>query len=268
MSYFQSKSNDFISSALTYKKAMKEQFISRTLGLSDLIVSKSIPYALPNLKSISFGAFIVPKYDTGTDYFDFIRPGNQGVGVICTDISGVGVNSALYSVVIRSAFQSCLNESPSTYMVMQKINSVLYEYTSGRGELVTAFYFYYDIKSMKLMYTNAGYPALEVFRVEKNNFDSLDTEGIPLGYDNTTSYGIGRTNLLKGDIGVLYSKTLVNSKNHKGEVFTLYKLRGIVSNNRVRHPSEIAEIIKKEYENFMGIASPASDIIVIVFKIM
>jgi len=62
--------------------------------------------------------------------------------------------------------------------------------------------------------------------------------------------------------------TLVNSKNHKGEVFTLYKLRGIVSNNRVRHPSEIAEIIKKEYENFMGIASPASDIIVIVFKIM
>ncbi|HOO71115.1 MAG TPA: SpoIIE family protein phosphatase [Spirochaetota bacterium] len=268
LSYFQSKSNDFISTALTYKKAMKEQFVARTLDMSNTILANSIPSALPNLKSITFGAFIIPKYEEGTDYFDFIRPGNQGVGLIATDISGVGVASSLYSVILRSAFQSCLNEAPSTYSVMQKLNKVVFEYTRGKGGLITGYYLYYDIKTMKLMYTNAGFPALEVFRVEKNNFDTLDTEGIPLGYDVTTSYGIGRTNMLKGDIGILYSKTLISSKNQKSEEYSLLRLRGIVSGNRIRHPSEIADLIKKDYETFMGISSPNSDVIVIVFKIM
>jgi len=148
------------------------------------------------------------------------------------------------------------------------MNRVIYEYTGGKGGLVTAYYLYYDFKTMKLMYSNAGYPALEVFRVEKNNFDTLDTEGIPLGYDITASYGIGRTNLLKGDIGVLYSKTLISSKNQKGEEYSVLRLRGIISGNRVRQASEIAELIKNDYESFMGISSPSSDVVVLVFKIM
>ncbi|HOW82969.1 MAG TPA: SpoIIE family protein phosphatase [Spirochaetota bacterium] len=268
LAYFQSKSNDFISTALTYKKAIKEQFISRTLDLADSILNATMPAALPNLKPVTFGAFVVPKYEEGTDYFDFIRPGNQGVGLIVSDISGVGVASSLYAVLLRSAFQSCINEAPSTYTVIQKMNRVIYEYTGGKGGLVTAYYLYYDFKTMKLMYSNAGYPALEVFRVEKNNFDTLDTEGIPLGYDITASYGIGRTNLLKGDIGVLYSKTLISSKNQKGEEYSVLRLRGIISGNRVRQASEIAELIKNDYESFMGISSPSSDVVVLVFKIM
>ena len=118
------------------------------------------------------------------------------------------------------------------------------------------------------MYTNAGYPALELFRVDKNNFDTLDTEGIPLGYDPTASYGIGRTNLLRGDIGVLYSKTLINSKNQEGEEFGPARIRKIVSENRVNHPSEIAKIIKESYNEFMELSSPESDVLVLLFKVV
>ena len=74
-------------------------------------------------------------------------------------------------------------DAPSTSTVIGTMNRILYDYGRGKGGLVTAYYLYYDIKSMRLMYTNAGYPALELFRIEKNNFDVLDTEGIPLGYD-------------------------------------------------------------------------------------
>ncbi len=118
------------------------------------------------------------------------------------------------------------------------------------------------------MYTNAGYPALELFRVEKNNFDQLDTEGIPLGYDASTSYGIGRTNVLRGDIGVLYCKTLINTKNQQGEEYGLKRLRRIVSENRARHPSEISVLIQENFNDFLGISSADSDIIVLIFKII
>ncbi len=268
LQYFQSESNVQISNTLTYEEAMKEQLINRTIDLSSDILSKSIPVTLPNMMGIKFGAFFVPKYGEGIDYFDFIRPGSQGVGVIATDISGVGMNSSLYSVILKSAFQSSLQEASNSYSVIQRLNSALYNYSQGKGVFITGFYFYYDLKSMRLIYSNAGFPALELYRIEKNDFDSLDTEGIPLGYDRDANFGTGRTYLLRGDIGVLYSKALINSKNQKEEDFGLLRLRNIIKENRTGRPAAIAESIQKQFSEFMGISSPESDIVVIVFKIV
>jgi sigma-B regulation protein RsbU (phosphoserine phosphatase) len=217
---------------------------------------------------IKFGAFVIPRYGEGIDYFDFIRPFNHGVGFIATDIAGLGISSALYSVVLRSAFQSCIEEAPSSYSVIQKLNATVHEYSEGRSELVTAYYAFYDLRSTRLIYTNAGFPPLEIFRIEKNDFDSLDTEGIPLGYDPKASYGMGRTNLLRGDIGVIYSKALITSKNQKGENFGLDSLRRIIKERRGDRPSEIAGTIKERFLSFLGLLSPESDIVVILFKIV
>ncbi len=81
---------------------------------------------------------------------------------------------------------------------------------------MTCYYFYYDVRSMRLSYTNAGFPALDLFRIEKNEFDTLDTEGIPLGYEPDASYGSGSTDMLRGDIGIIYSRSLINSRNQQG----------------------------------------------------
>jgi sigma-B regulation protein RsbU (phosphoserine phosphatase) len=242
--------------------------IARTMDLSSSILSRSAAAALPNLTGIKFGAFVIPRYGEGIDYYDFIRPVNHGVGMIATDIAGVGINSALYSVVMRSAFHSCVEEAPSSYSVIQRLNNVLHEYSEGKSELITAYYAYYDIRSMRLIYSNAGFPPMEIYRIEKNDFDSLDTEGIPLGYDPRADYGMGRTNLLRGDIGIIFSKALITSKNQKGESFGLLNLRGIIKESRAERPSEIAEKIKDRFLSFLGLMSPESDIVVILFKII
>ncbi|TFH43253.1 MAG: hypothetical protein E4G96_01590 [Chrysiogenales bacterium] len=264
----QIKSNDFISTALTYQKVMNEQMVSRTISLSARIIEEAVPATLPSIGTVKFGAFVIPKYDRGSDYFDFIRPGEQGVGLLVTDISGIGMHSALYSVVLRSAFHASVNDAPATSTIMQNLNSLLCEYGRGKGVMVTAFYLYYDIRSMRLMYSNAGYPPLELFRIEKNNFDTLDTEGIPLGYEPGGGYGMGRTNLVRGDIGILYSKTLTTSKNQKGDEYGLLRLRNIVMENRTRGAAEIAAQIKISFESFMGLDSPGSDLVVVLFKIV
>jgi serine phosphatase RsbU (regulator of sigma subunit) len=262
------RSNDFISTAMTYQKAIQEQLVTRSIDLSSQIIKNAVPVSLPNIGNIKFGAFIIPKYAQGSDYFDFIRPGDQGIGIIATDISGVGINSALYSVLLRSAFHASIIDAPSTSTIMNTMNKILYDYDRGKGGLVTAYYLYYDIKSMRLMYTNAGYPALEVFRFEKNDFDTLETEGIPLGYDPEATFGIGRTDMVRGDIGILYSMTLTASKNQKGDEYGLLRLRSAVMEVRTRSASEIAAHIKNSFESYLGLLPPDSDVVVIVFKIV
>lgn len=265
---FRLRLNDFIITVLAYDKAKKDQFITRSLDLSADILSSSAARVLPNIKNIKFSSLIAPRYQRGFDYFDFIQPTENTLGLLCTDVSGIGINNALYSVILRSVFHSCINEAASPYIIIKRINLVINEYTRGSGELVTAFYAFVDSTSRRIYYANAGYPPMEVFRIDKNDFDSLDTEGSPLGYDPLSEYGQGTSELKAGDICILYSKSLINSKNSEGESFGLLRLRNTVREQKARTPSEIVKNLKAVYEKFMGIALPDSDITVIVMKIV
>lgn len=264
---FRIRMNDFIITVLAYDKAKKDQFITRSLELSSDILSSSATHTLPNIKNIKFSSLIAPRYQRGFDYFDFIQPTENTLGLLCTDVSGIGINNALYSVILRSVFHSCVNEAASPYIIIKRINLVINEYTKGAGELVTAFYAFFDSTSRRIYYANAGFPPMEVFRLDKNDFDSLDTEGSPLGYDPLSEYGQGTSEMKAGDIGVLYSKSLINSKNSDGESFGLLRLHNIIREQKSRTPSDIVKSLKLSYEKFMGIALPDSDITVIVLKI-
>lgn len=266
LKFLSNEANINLSHAITFQEAKKEQLLQRTITVSSGLLAKAVPQALPNITGLKFGAFYIPRQGGGIDYFDFIRPGLHGIGTIATDIAGIGMQSALYSVIMRSAFHTGLNDAHLSHDIIQKINRVIHNYSQGKGILITAYYYYIDVRNMRLIYTNAGFPPMEMYRVEKSDFSSLDTEGIPLGYDLTYNYGMGRTNILRGDIGFLYSKALVTSKNSRGEMFTLENLRTIIKDNRMKMPSDIASIIQEEFKQFMGISSPESDIVVILFK--
>jgi len=264
---FRIRSNDFIITALAYDKAKQDQFISRSLGLSGSILHGSAANSLPQMKNMKFGSLIAPGYSRGIDYFDFLQPTQNTIGILSTDVSGLGINNALYSVLLRSVFHSCINEAASPYIIIKRINLVLHDYTKGKGELVTAFYAFFDTDTKRLFYSNAGFPPAEVFRIDRNDFDSLDTEGSPLGYKLNAEFGQGRTELKSGDICIIYSKSFINSKNSENESFGLLRLRNIVKEFKSKPPADIAKNLKTGYENFMGIALQGSDITLLVIKI-
>ena len=252
---------------MTFDKAKKEQFISRSLNLSSEILGSASADKLPAMKNISFSTLSSPRYSKGVDYFDFLQPTKNSIGILCSDVSGIGINNALYAVILRSAFHGCINEAASPYTMLKRINLVLSEYTTGEGELVTAFYSYYDADTKRIFYTNAGFPPMEVFRIEKNDFDTLNTAGAPLGYNAMSDFGQGRTELKSGDICVVYSKSLINSRNNEGETFGLLRLRGAIRETRGRQPAEIAFNLKKIYEKFMNQARPDTDVTVLIMKV-
>ncbi len=265
---FRIRTNEFIVTSLAYDAAKKDQFISRSLELSGELLQSSAAPALPELKNIRFSSLVSPKYANGADYYDFIQPSPDSIGILCSDVSGIGINNALYSVILRSVFHSCAGETASPALIIKRINLVLHEYTKGGGELATAFYAYYDTRTRRFSYTNAGFPPMDLFRIDKNDFDTLDTEGFPLGYDPGSEFGTGRTELKTGDICIVYSKSFINSKNSNGESFGLLRLRNVIRESKSRNPSEIIKNLNYAYEKFMEISQPDSDITVLIMKIV
>jgi serine phosphatase RsbU (regulator of sigma subunit) len=265
---FQREINVHISNSFTYKQAMREELMQRTLDLSADILTKSVPFALPNLPGIRFGAFYIPRHKDRMDYFDFLKAGSQGIGVIATDMPGIGFDGALQSVMLKSSFQTSLNEAPSSFSIMQRLNRVLFDYYKDNFTPIKSYYFYYDIKSMRLVYTNAGFPPLDIFRIELNDFEPMDTDGVPLGSRAGAAYGMGRTTMLRGDIGMLYSHALTRANNKNGETFGLSRLQGIIRDSRASDPSVIIKNVKENFTEFIGDSVPESSIILIVFKIV
>lgn len=265
---FRSKINEIVSTTVKYQRAMKDEFTLRSVELSSKILKSSSPSALPNMSNIKFGAYLLPKYAEGTDYFDFLRPGTNGVGMIMTDISSSGIDCAVTAALLRSAYQASVADAHSTGSIMNRLNSVICGYSGSDVRPVEAMCLYYDQKSSRLVYTNAGYPSVEIFRIERNNFESLDTPGIPIGYNADAVFSAGRVTLARGDIGIVYSKSLVGSKNRKNDLFGLSRLRQIVSDNRNLRPHELAARIRENYESFIGVDPPGADVTAIIFKIV
>ena len=253
--------SEFTQDELTHNLA------AEVLDLSSEILSRAVPVNLPKLQGISFGAFYIPRDREGIDYFDFIVPTKSSVSVIVTETSGLHIKNAIYSVILRSAFQSCLKEANSTYSVMQKLNKALFSYSKGEDCIVKSYNCYFDISAMKIIYTNAGYQPLEIYRADRDYFESLDTEGVSLGTDLKTDYKMGSGSLLPGDVGFLYSRSLIDSKNAVGEKFELTQLHKIIKEYRSKHPSEIAGILKDSFLSFKGSSSTESNVLVIIFKV-
>jgi len=264
---FRTRLNDFLIAVMAYDKAKKDKFISRSLELSSNILDSAIIKSVPNISGLRVSFMYAPRYQRGCDYLDFLHPTENTLAMLCTDVSGIGIHNALYSVIFRSVFHSCINEAASPYAMMKRINLVIHEYTKGAGELVTAFYCFIDIKNKRIYYSNAGFPPMDVYRIDKNDFDTLDTEGSPLGYDPMSEYGEATSEFKSGDICVLYSKSIINSKNSAGENFGLLRLRNLVKENKAKNPADIIKNIKDSYERFMGISLPTSDLTLVVTKI-
>lgn len=268
LKYLNTEINEHIRRVLDYEELRRDQFSSGIVDLSSEIMSKAIPLKLPKVNEVELGAFYIPKHRAGVDYFDIIRPSSTGIGIIATEIPGISINKAVYSVVLRSVFHSGAPYAQSSFVIMQRLNNIMCRYCGGNEPYVNAYYLYYDILSKRLVYTNAGHAPLEIYRIETNNFETLDTEGISLGFDLKTSYGMGRTNLLSKDIGVLFSRGLINSKNKRGEIFGLNTLHGIIKEFRHQRPSEITAKIKERFTSFIGLSPVEADIVVIMFKIL
>jgi serine phosphatase RsbU (regulator of sigma subunit) len=246
---------------------IKDEITTRNFELSSKIQSSAIAVNLPSVDGVKFGAFFIPRGSQGVDYFDFIRRGSHGIGFIASDISDRGVKGAVYSVLMRSVFHACRNSVHLPGPVLSSLSRVINEYSDGEPGRLTAFCAYINSKSKTLVYSNSGFSPLLLFRSATAAFEPLDAAGAPLGGPSSGVYDSARSSLQDGDIGLLYSRSLVSSCNPSGEKFGMDRLENAVSANNSLYPSEIVRIINDSFTSFIETSAPESDVILIIFRI-
>src|SRR5271156_2564616 len=84
----------------------KRQKLENEIVIAREVQSQLFPQVLPTLPGLELAAICRPARVVSGDYYDFIRTGNNTVGIGVPDISGKGICSALLSASLQATLRS------------------------------------------------------------------------------------------------------------------------------------------------------------------
>lgn len=209
------------------KESQEKLRLESELNIAREVQSQLFPRELPEVEGIELFGVCRPASGVSGDYYDFLRLGENRVGLVLCDVSGKGISAALLMAAIRSALHAQFYDGSSaargadaapiaTSEVVARLNLQLYESTPME-KYATFFYAVYDGKTRKLTYTNAGHLAPALFR--RGSIERLNEGGTVVGLFAPMEYRQAEVQLEPGDLLLAFTDGLTEPENTYGEEF-------------------------------------------------
>lgn len=256
------------------RESQEKLRLEREVEIAQEVQRQLFPREVPAVKGVELYGVCHPARGVSGDYYDFLRFGENRVGLVLGDVSGKGISAALLMAAIQSAVhaqffdgRSPAGTSPSlavsTAQVVERLNRQLCESTSIE-KYATFFYGVYDAQARRLTYTNAGHPAPALFR--RGTIHRLDVGGTVVGLFPASQYGQAEVQLEAGDLVLAFTDGLTEPENTYGEEFGEERIFEAVGRAPSASPQELAEEIYRSVADWTGDPELQDDMTLIVVK--
>ena len=197
--------------------------IQKELEIAEQIQTSILPREVPRLPGFDIAARYLPMSAVAGDFYDFLAPKPNQLGILVADVTGHGVPAALIASMLKVAFTSQAPHAQDPAAVLSGLNKAL----CGKFEehFVTAAYLYADLDAKTIRYAGAGHPPLLVSNRSNGLAKSIEQNGFFLGMFPEAVYSSIEFPILAGDRYVLYTDGLPESKNATGEEFSLVRCK-------------------------------------------
>jgi sigma-B regulation protein RsbU (phosphoserine phosphatase) len=237
------------------------------MALARNIQSRLLPKKMPESDHILIHGINVPSKQVGGDYFDIINIEDHCLGITIADVSGKGMGAALLMSNLQASLHSLVKEKYSLDKLVGRINNVIYQNTDPE-KYITFFYGQLDKNTLSLNYVNAGHNPPYLLHKD-GSIDELVTGGIILGMMPDMPYEIGRCQLKKGDMlmmytdGVTETMTLDDVEYEERRLIEFLKKSGLS-----KHPEAINNDLIRDLEKFAADAPQNDDITILTLQII
>lgn len=248
-----------------YQEILKKKQDEKEIGVAGEIQASLVPHTFPETNKYEMYAFSIPAKGVGGDYYDYVDFGGNKLAVTMFDVSGKGVPAALIMVMIRSILRTIASLEEDTKEILTKLNNTISE-EIVEDRYATGFYLLFDAEKGIMSYTNAGHGPLVLYRSKSDEFELLDTDGMPVGIMTGVEYGQDYTTLEKGDIAMLYTDGITEAMNEQHEEFGLERVYEIIRGYKREPAREIANKILEDVNKFVGSAPQHDDETLLIFK--
>jgi len=253
-----------VENARLTEEQMERERLEREQQVASEIQQRFLPAAAPHIEGYELQGISFPCYEIGGDYYDFIQREDGNMVVALGDVSGKGTAAALLMSSLHAAIHAQADTHDSIVSTIQAVNKYLTE-SIPPNRFVTLFYAELNPELGRLTFLNAGHnPPLIVHA--GGTMEQLASGGLPLGIMADAEFREGRTQLLPGDVLVIYSDGVSEAVNPTGEEFGPTRLYEVVARNLDASASGIRDRIESALTKFCQGTPAADDITLVIVK--
>jgi serine phosphatase RsbU (regulator of sigma subunit) len=224
------------------EKREAEQRAAHELEIAMQVQARLFPQRLPPMRTLEYAGACVQTLRVGGDYYDFLDPGRDRLGLVIGDIAGKGMPAALLMANLQANLRSqCATAVDQPERFLQTVNRLFYESTADNA-YATFFYSEFDDRAGRLRYANCGHlPALVLRRA--GDVERLEPTATVLGLFSTWECRTAELRLSAGDLLAIYTDGITEAFDAQDDEFGEGRLIETLHAHRDLAPADLIAAI-------------------------
>jgi serine phosphatase RsbU (regulator of sigma subunit)/pSer/pThr/pTyr-binding forkhead associated (FHA) protein len=256
-----------IQNASLHESLLERERLDRDLKLAEQIQKRFLPQSVPSIPGYQFFAHYDPAYEVGGDYYDFAPLPANRLAIALGDVSGKGISAALMMAKFSGDTRYCILTETSPAAAANELNSLLA--SAGIEEkFITLSLSVLDYQKHRLTIASAGHLPIAIRRRDGTVEEfGEEVAGFPLGIVHDADYRQVEIDLNPGDVAVVYSDGVPDSRNLREELYDTRENRRLI--RRIAEtsggPEAVGRAILQDIREFSTGHMQVDDITLICF---
>ena len=257
-----------LDNARLFEEELEKERLVRELAIAREMQQKLLPRTIPKDDHFQLAVSSISAHEVGGDYYDFSQIDEDKWAFIVGDVSGKGTSAAFYMAEVKGIFQVLCSLAPTASSFLEYANNALHR-SMEKTAFISVVYGIIDTKEGTFELARAGHcPILHAKKDGKTEY--IRTVGMGLGLDEGKIFAktleSKKTEMDEGDLFILYSDGVVESRNESDEEFGYERLQECVSKNTHLSADDLHRKVIDDLNEFIGGANYDDDLTLMVIK--
>lgn len=246
----------------------RSQLLS-ALKLAEEVQRNLLPSKPPEIPGLEVAGASLYCDETGGDYYDYVLLPGGRLGIVVADVSGHGIDAALYMASARAFLISKVTDFKSPALLLRDVNRFLARDSAPTGRFMSMFFLEIEPETKTLRWVRAGHEPAVVFEPAEGRFSELGGDGMALGVvENLDFREYSRQGWEPGAVVVIGTDGISETRNRSNEFFGTNRLREAIRRNASKPAAGIQSAVIAAVQDFRGAAAQEDDVTLVVVKLL
>lgn len=244
--------------------------IRQSLGIAKEVQQHLLPTAAPKIVGLDIAGTSIYCEETGGDYFDYLPANHKEQGkikIVVGDVSDHGIASALLMTTARAFLRQRASRTGNLDQIIWDVNRQLSRDVEDSGRFMTLFFCEIDRPNETISWVNAGHDPAYSFDLDSGSFEEFAEQSLPLGVSEETVYQEFHRRILPGQIIIIGTDGIWESRDKRGQMFGKERFRSIISAHARESAYGILQAIVDELDRFSHPLGKEDDVTLVVVKV-
>lgn len=264
--YITARLFDNVLAAQIAEVTRRQKLESRTRIAIEVQLSM-LPTAPPSYAHLDIAGQSIPAREVGGDFFNYHQANSDELVVIIGDATGKGIPAALLMAVTTGIFDSLATQFTQPAVLLKAMTGHLYKHSRRNGLNIACLVAFFQ--GCRLCVANAG--CVEpVIRRKDGRVEWLPAGGLPLGLEvslNLEPWEQVYTDLAVGDMVILITDGIVETKNKAGRMLSFEQLGAIIATGPTHSARAMKYHILDRVEAYRGPQEQEDDVTLVVVRV-